>query len=153
MLPSRAMHAQVMLVASSVQGGLHCHSYSHKQRVCGSNASELAADEPMSAVAFSGDGSLVAAAVSGSVTLWDPAANALVAVMACPGAASSAVMSSLSFVPDTPYLVSPPRTIKHCLVASKDVSYAAGFHEMYSPRRVPSPQNLQSKPPHECAVI
>ena len=85
----------------------------------------------MSAVAFSGDGSLVAAAVSGSVTLWDPAANALVAVMACPGAASTAVMSSLSFVPGTPYLVSLPRTSKHPPVVSKDVSHAAPLYEMH----------------------
>ena len=131
MLSSQAMFAEVMFVASSVQGGLHCHSSSHEQRIRGSNNSEVAADEPMSAVAFSGDGSLVAAAVPGSVTLWDPVANALVAVMACPGAASSAVMSSLSFVPGTPYLVSLPRTTKHRPVVPKDVLYAAAFHEMY----------------------
>lgn len=85
----------------------------------------------MSAVAFGEDGSLVAAAVPGSVTLWDPVVNALVAVMACPGAASSALMSSLSFVPGTPYLVSPPRTTKHRPVVPKYVLYAAAFHEMY----------------------
>lgn len=62
----------------------------------------------MSAVAVSGDGSLVAAAMPGSVTLWDPAANSLVAVLAHPAAASSVAVSSLSFVPDTPYLVSTP---------------------------------------------
>ncbi|CAL5220765.1 g2829 [Coccomyxa viridis] len=62
-------------------------------------------DEPMSAVAFSGDGSLVAVAMPGSVTLWDPAANSLVAVLAHPPAASSVAVSSLSFVAETPYLV------------------------------------------------
>ena len=73
---------------------------SHPQmRACG-------ADEAMSAVAFSGDGSLVAAAMPGSVTLWDPVANALVAVLAHPAAASSVSVSSLSFVACTPYLVS-----------------------------------------------
>ena len=60
----------------------------------------------MSAVAFSGDGSLVAGAVLGSVTLWDPHANSLVAVLAHPAAAASVPMASLSFVPGTPYLVS-----------------------------------------------
>ena len=60
----------------------------------------------MSAVAFSGDGSLVAGAVPGSVTLWDPHANSLVAVLAQPAAAASVPMASLSFVPGTPYLVS-----------------------------------------------
>ena len=62
----------------------------------------------MSAVAVSGDGSLVAAAMPGSITLWDPAANSLVAVLAHPAAASSVAVSSLSFVPSTPYLVSTP---------------------------------------------
>ena len=60
----------------------------------------------MSAVAFSGDGSLVAAAMPGSVTLWDRAINSLVAVLAHPAAASSVAVSSLSFVAGTPYLVS-----------------------------------------------
>ena len=64
------------------------------------------ADEAMSAVAFSGDGSLVAAAMPGSVTLWDPAANALVAVLAHPAAAGAVAASSLSFVAGTAYLVS-----------------------------------------------
>ena len=59
----------------------------------------------MSAVAFSGDGSLVAGAVPGSVTLWDPHTNSLVAVLAHPAAAASVHMASLSFVPGTPYLV------------------------------------------------
>ena len=75
----------------------------HETRACG-------ADEPMSAVAFSGDGSLVAAAVPGSVALWDPAANSLVAVLAHPAAASSVAVSSLKFVPSTPYLVSTLQT-------------------------------------------
>lgn len=61
----------------------------------------------MTAAAFSGDGSLVAAAVPGSVTLWDPSANALVAVLANPAPAKDAAMSSLQFVPGTPFLVPP----------------------------------------------
>jgi len=60
----------------------------------------------MSAVAFSGDGSLVAAAVKGSVTLWNPAVNSLVLVLAHPAAAASTAVSSLSFIAGTPYLVS-----------------------------------------------
>lgn len=59
----------------------------------------------MSAVAFSGDGSLVAAAVTGSVTLWDPSSNALITVMANPAPARSSTMTRLEFVPSTQYLV------------------------------------------------
>ncbi len=75
-------------------------------KLCRPLTHACAADEPMSAVAFSGDGSLVAVAMPGSVTLWDPAANSLVAVLAHPPAASSVAVSSLSFVAETPYLVS-----------------------------------------------
>ncbi len=71
----------------------------------------------MSAVAFSGDGSLVAAAMPGSVTLWDPAANSLVAVLAHPAAASSVAVSSLSFVAGTPYLVSTLLTSQLALLS------------------------------------
>ena len=63
------------------------------------------AGRPITAVAFSGDGSLVAAAVPGSVTLWDPAQNALVAVLANPGPAKTGAMSNVQFVPGTPFLV------------------------------------------------
>ncbi len=59
----------------------------------------------MSAVTFSADGSLVAAAVSGGVTLWDPAANALVAVLPNPGPAAGSAMDCIHFVPGTPFLV------------------------------------------------
>ena len=59
----------------------------------------------MSAVAFSRDGSLIAAAVAGSVTLWDPSSNALAAVLANPAPARSSAMWRIEFVPGTPYLV------------------------------------------------
>jgi hypothetical protein len=61
----------------------------------------------MMAAAFSTDGSLVAVAVSRSVTLWDASANALVAVLANPAPAASCSMHQLHFIPDTPYLVRP----------------------------------------------
>ena len=61
----------------------------------------------MSAVAFSDDGSLVAAAVPGSITLWDPMSNGLVAVLAHPTVAASVPVTTLRFVPGTPYLVRP----------------------------------------------
>ena len=41
MLPSQAMQAEVMFFASSVHGGLHCHSSSHKQRIRGSKTASL----------------------------------------------------------------------------------------------------------------
>ena len=66
------------------------------------------AGRPMTAAAFSGDGSLVAAAVPGSITLWDPAQNALVAVLANPGPARGSAMASVQFVPGTPFLVRAP---------------------------------------------
>lgn len=59
----------------------------------------------MSAVAFSEDGSLIATAVAGSVTLWDPKSNTLVAALANPATARSCAMWRLDFVPGTPYLV------------------------------------------------
>ena len=62
----------------------------------------------MSAVAFSGDGSLVAAAVTGSVTLWDPTSNALITVLANPAPARTSSMRRLEFVPGTPFLVRMP---------------------------------------------
>jgi WD40 repeat protein len=64
----------------------------------------------MSAVAFSGDGSLVAAAVTGSVTLWDPSSNALITVLANPAPARSSTMTHLQFVPSTQYLVRRPHS-------------------------------------------
>ncbi len=65
----------------------------------------------MSAVAFSGDGSLVAAAVTGSVTLWDPSSNALITVLATPAPARSSAMRRLEFVPGTHFLVRPTETL------------------------------------------
>ena len=40
--------------------------------------------EPLSAVAFSQDGSLLAAASGDAVTLWDAASNSLVTTLAAP---------------------------------------------------------------------
>lgn len=62
--------------------------------------------QSMTAVALSRDGSLVAVAVAGSVTLWDPSANALVAVLPHPAPASGCSMQRLDFIADTPFLVS-----------------------------------------------
>ena len=78
----------------------------------------------MSAVAFSGDGSLVAGAVPGGVTLWDPHANSLVAVLAHPAAAASVPMASLGFVPGTPYLVSL-NAFSGCLCSHSPAAFIA----------------------------
>ncbi|KAK9827341.1 hypothetical protein WJX81_007552 [Elliptochloris bilobata] len=62
-------------------------------------------DAPMTAAAFSADGSLVAVAAGDTVTLWDPAANALVAVLPPPAAhPPGSPFTRLAFVPGTPYL-------------------------------------------------
>ncbi|CAL8472222.1 g11764 [Coccomyxa elongata] len=80
--------------------------------------------QPMSAVAFSEDGSLIATAVAGSVTLWDPSSNTLIAALANPATARSCAMWRLDFVPGTPYLVgicsdsSPSMVVWNLLTAS-----------------------------------
>lgn len=71
---------------------------------------------PLGPAAFASDGSILAVAAGGRVTLWDPEANALATVLPPPpvgaaggaarsgGAAPAAPLSALAFVPGTPFL-------------------------------------------------
>ena len=62
------------------------------------------ADTPLHSVAFSADGSLVAAAASTCVILWNPQTAIFVATLPVPATWSSAVIWQLAFVPGTPFL-------------------------------------------------
>lgn len=63
--------------------------------------------KPMTAAAFSNDGSVLAVAAETVVTLWDPVKNVLVAVVGSASAHESIV--NLSFVGDSDFLVSASR--------------------------------------------
>ena len=59
----------------------------------------------MTALAFSPDGSMLAAACSGTITLWDVASNSLVGTLASPRALQQAPFSHLAFLHHSPHLV------------------------------------------------
>ncbi len=63
----------------------------------------VAAGLPAGRLAFSPDGSLLAAATAGAVAMWDVAAGALLAVL--PHAPADSAASHLTFSHDRPYLV------------------------------------------------
>ncbi|GLI71536.1 hypothetical protein VaNZ11_016768 [Volvox africanus] len=73
---------------------------------------------PMTAAAFSADGSVLAVAAAARVTLWDAESNALVAVLPAAAAGPAAVvgptaatpLTQLLFIPGTPFLVSSSAT-------------------------------------------
>ncbi|GAB4821000.1 hypothetical protein N2152v2_008046 [Parachlorella kessleri] len=60
--------------------------------------------QPMSAAAFSGDGSLLAVATGGTVTLWDAQRISLLGVLPAPLGAGGAAISHLAFLHDSPSL-------------------------------------------------
>ena len=59
----------------------------------------------MLAAAWSSDGSLLAAAVGDTATLWEPVSNALLAALPTPLSAIGAPLRLLAFVAGTPFLV------------------------------------------------
>jgi NET1-associated nuclear protein 1 (U3 small nucleolar RNA-associated protein 17) len=60
---------------------------------------------PLGAAAFSGDGSLLALAAGGCVTLWRPASNTLVGVLTQPPGAGGGAIHALAFLAGSPTLV------------------------------------------------
>ncbi len=67
----------------------------------------MPAGEPMHAAAFSSDGSVLAVAAGGTVTLWDAYRTSLLGVLPSPvqQAAGAAPVTHLAFLADSPYLV------------------------------------------------
>ena len=65
----------------------------------------MTAGAPLSAAAFSSDGSLLAVASQDVVTLWDPDTNSMVASLASPPGNQGCPLVKLLFVPNTPFLV------------------------------------------------
>ncbi|GIL68600.1 hypothetical protein Vafri_21848 [Volvox africanus] len=73
---------------------------------------------PMTAAAFSADGSVLAVAAAARVTLWDAESNALVAVLpaaatgpaAAVGPTAATPLTQLLFIPGTPFLASSSAT-------------------------------------------
>ena len=61
--------------------------------------------EPLSAAAFSSDGSLLAVAAQDLVTLWEPYSNSMITSLASPQSNQGCPLCKLLFVPNTPYLV------------------------------------------------
>ena len=76
----------------------------------------LYAGGPMSAAAFSSDGSLLAAASGDQVTLWDPYSNAMVSCIASPPANQGSPLRKLCFIPNSPYLVGYTTGANPCLI-------------------------------------
>ncbi|GIM13129.1 hypothetical protein Vretimale_16329, partial [Volvox reticuliferus] len=73
---------------------------------------------PMTAAAFSSDGSVLAVAAAARVTLWDAESNTLVAILPAAAAGPAAVvgptaatpLTQLQFIPGTPFLASSSTT-------------------------------------------
>lgn len=61
--------------------------------------------QPLGGCTFSGDGSLLAVAAGGGVTLWRPQTNALVAALVAPPATGGAPVNRLAFLTGSPHLV------------------------------------------------
>ena len=64
------------------------------------------ADLPFSAVAYSGDGTVLAAGGGALITLWNPDSNALGATLVAPAHARKSHVTRLAFLEGSPHLVS-----------------------------------------------
>ena len=87
------------------------------------------ADEPMTALAFSLDGSMLAAACGATITLWDVGSHALVGTLASPRAAPGAPFTLLAFLHHSPHLIASsggPHPLLACwhLLSGASLPYA-----------------------------
>ena len=69
----------------------------------------------MTAAGYSHDGSLLALGGRASITLWQPAANRLLATLVAPSCPRRSRLTHLCFLPASPYLVSVHRGKHGCL--------------------------------------
>jgi hypothetical protein len=101
-------HAFLLLLCQQCQHAGRTHQ-AHTQH-CDSRA-----DMPMTAAAYSPDGSVLAVGGRATITLWQPMANALMATLVAPSCPRTSRLTHIAFLPQSPYLVTAHRGKKACL--------------------------------------
>jgi hypothetical protein len=96
--------------------GSHSRLYHSRWLPCISLSCAVPADLPMTAAAYSHDGSVLAVGSRSSVTLWQPEANARMATLVAPACHDTSTCTHVAFLAGGAHMVSAHRGKRGCLV-------------------------------------